>query len=354
MKSKLLLLPLILSGLLSTSVYAGKPVPVPSSKLIESTDFASPIVRVQPDYPNSALRRGHEGWVSLSFVIEPDGSVSNAFVSDSSGFEDFEGSALKAVNQWKFKPAVDKGGNAIQQCVNSLRLDFTLRNGGKPEGASGRFRGRYNDIQAAFDAKDYKKSKQLLIDMSNMKRFSLYEDRQYWQLKGYHAQYTGDDKNALAHFKRAATRVKNSTDEFELTLLSNIFILELKQNLFVDALSTYQQLEKTQGSEKTVERFKPYQQKIAAVIASDRIFAVPSTIGERGFAQYKLARSQFEIGKVQGKVDKISVFCENKQNTFSYAADSSWTIPDSWGKCFLYVYGSKDTAFNIVELPKNI
>ncbi|NQZ06605.1 MAG: energy transducer TonB [Algicola sp.] len=351
MKFKLLLL----SSLLSTAVYAETPkIPEPSSKLVESTNFAKPIVRVEPHYPNSALRRGHEGWVNLSFVVEPDGSVSNAFVTDSSGFKDFEGSALKAVNQWKFSPAADQDGNAIQQCVNSLWLSFTIRNGGKPEGASGRFRGRYNDIQAAFDAKDYKKSKQLLIDMSNMRRFSLYEDRQYWQLKGYHAQYTGDDKSALSHFKRASTRVKNSTDEFELTLLSNIFILQLKQNLFVDALSTYQQLEKTKGSEKTLERFKPYQQKIATVIASNKIFSVPSTIGERGFAQYQLARNQFEIGNVQGQVDKIKVFCDNKQNTFSYAADSAWTIPESWGKCSLYVYGSKDTAFNIVELPNNI
>ncbi|MCJ8272210.1 MAG: energy transducer TonB [Psychrosphaera sp.] len=307
MKFKLRLLPLIMSSLLSTSVYAGQSVPVPSSKLVESTDLAKPIVRVEPKYPNSALGKGHEGWVSLSFVVEPDGSVSNAFVTDSSGFKDFEGSALRAVNQWKYSPAVDQDGNAIQQCVNSLRISFSL-SGDKAEGASGRFRGRYNDIQAAFDAKDYKKSKQLLIDMSNMRRFSLYEDRQYWQLKGYHAQYTGDDKSALSHFKRASTRVRNSTDEFELTLLSNIFILELKQNLFADALSTYQQLEKTKGSEKTLERFKPYQQKIAAIIAGDKIFSVPSTIGERGFAQYKLARNQFEIGKVQGKVDKIKVF----------------------------------------------
>ncbi len=354
MKSKSLLLPLIVSGLLSTSVYAGKSVPVPSSKLIESTDLAKPILRVEPDYPNSALRRGHEGWVSLSYAIEPDGSVSNAFVTDSSGFKDFEGSALKALNQWKFEPVVDENGNAIQKCVNSLRLDFTLRNGGKPEGASGRFRGRYKKIQAAFDAKDYEKSEKLLVDMSNMKRFSLYEDRQYWQLRGYQAQYTGDDKTALANFKRASSNPKYSKDEFALTLLSNIFILELKQNLFADALLTYQKLEKTQGSEKTVERFKSYQQKVNAVVNGDKVFAVPATIGERGFAQYKLARSQFQIGKVQGQVDKITVLCDNKLNTFSYAADSAWTIPESWGKCSLYVFGNKDTAFNIVELPKNI
>jgi TonB family protein len=348
MKFKLLLL----SSLLSTAVYADEQQP--SSKLIESIVRADPLKRIAPKYPITAQRRGHEGWVRLSYVIEPDGSVSNAFVTDSSGLKSFERSAMTAVNQWKFNPAIDENGVAIQQCVNSIQLDYTMERDGKPPGVTSRFRSKYKKVIAAFDAKDFEKAGQLLEALGEKKKFTLYEDKLYWQLKGYYHQYLGDDKNALTNFNRSIYRISGVIDESQLSKLDNIFILELKQNLLVDALSTYATIEKTENNHKTLERLQPYQQKITALIESEKVFSVPATIGERGFAQYKLARSRFELSQVKGQVDTIKVYCENKQNTFSYAADSSWTIPESWGKCSLYVYGSKDTAFNIVELPKNI
>ena len=61
-----------------------------------------------------------------------------------------------------------------------------------------------------------------------------------------------------------------------------------------------------------------------------------------------------QLNDVTGTIDKIELFCDNKQNSFTYAADSSWTIPKSWGQCSLYVYGTKDTRFNVVEHPKTI
>ncbi len=348
MKIKLL----ILSSLLSTSVYAD--VPEPSSKLIESIVRAEPLKRVAPKYPTSEVRRGHEGWVKLSYVIEPDGSVSNAFVIDSSGRKSFEKSAMNAIKKWQYTPAIDKNGNAIQQCVNSIQLDYSIDRDGKPPGVTGRFRSKYKKILAAFETKDYEQAGQLLDGLSESKKFTLYEDKLFWQLKGYYHQYLGDEKNALINFNRSIYRISGVVDESQLSILDNIFILELKQNLLAEALSTYATIEKTENNQKTLERLKPYQQKITALIDSEKVFSVPATIGERGFAQYKLARNQFELSKINGQVDKIKVYCENKQNTFSYAADSSWTIPESWGECSLYVYGAKETAFDIVELPKSI
>ncbi|NQZ06606.1 MAG: energy transducer TonB [Algicola sp.] len=348
MKFKLLLL----SSLLSTAVYAEQSVP--SSKLLESIVPAKAIKRVEPKYPDSAIRRGHEGWVKLSYVIEPDGSVSNAFVVDSSGLRSFERSTLKAIKKWKFSPALDKNGNAIQQCVNSIQMDYSIGRDGKPPGATRKFRSKYKDILEAFDTKDFAKAGQYLDELGESKKFTLFEDKLYWKLKGYYHQYLGDDRNALTNFKRSAYRISDVADESYLTILDTVFVLELKQNLLADALETYATIEKAPNNQKTLERLKPYQQKITALIESEEVISVAATIGERGFAQYKLARSQFELSHINGKVDKVKVYCDNKQNTFSYATDSSWTIPESWGSCSLYVYGRKDTAFNIVELPKNI
>jgi TonB family protein len=343
---------LLLSSLLSTAIYAEESAP--SSKLIESIVPAKPVKRVGPVYPIGAQRNGHEGWVRLSFVIEPDGSVSNTFVTDSSGRKAFEHSALKAVEQWQFTPATDKDGNAIQQCVHSIQMDYTMENNNKSAGATRRFRGKYKTIVGAFDAKDFEKARQLLDVMGESKKFNMYEDQLYWQLKGYYYQYIGDDKNALANFNRSSYRLDGISDQSYLTILDNIFTLQLKQNLLADALSTYAKIEATQNNEQTLTRLKPYQQRINTLIEGNNAFSVPATIGERGFVHYKLARSQFELSNIQGQVDTLKVFCDNKQNTFSYAADSAWTIPASWGRCSLYVHGNKETTFNIIELPKNI
>lgn len=342
---------LLLLGLTSTITFAEETAH--SSKLLESIIRAEPLKRVAPKYPSQAQRRGHEGWVKVSYVIEPDGSVSNAFVVDSSGLKSFEKSTLKAVRKWQFTPATENG-KPIQQCVNNLQMDYTMQSNGKAPGVTGKFRRKYKEILALFDAKDFQKAGQQLEQMGEGKRFTLYEDKLYWQLQGYYHQHLGDEKNALFNFRRSSYKIANMPDEAYLSILDNIFVLELKQNLMADALKTFAKIEKADNNEDSLKRLKPYQQKIQALVDSERVISVPTTIGQRGFARYNLARNHFELSQIQGEVDKIKVFCDNKQNTFSYAADSSWTIPKSWGSCSLYVYGKNETAFNIVEHPKKV
>ena len=66
------------------------------------------IVRVAPIYPAIAEARGIEGWVLVEFEVQPDGSVANAFVVESSS-RLFENSALAAVYKFRFKPRVVDG-----------------------------------------------------------------------------------------------------------------------------------------------------------------------------------------------------------------------------------------------------
>jgi protein TonB len=67
-----------------------------------------PLVRVEPQYPPAAARKGLEGWVRVQFTISTAGSVRDAVVVDSSDSV-FERAALTAVNKWKYQPQMREG-----------------------------------------------------------------------------------------------------------------------------------------------------------------------------------------------------------------------------------------------------
>jgi protein TonB len=67
-----------------------------------------PLVRVEPQYPPQAARRGLEGWVKVRFTISTSGSVEGAVVVQSSDAV-FERAAIAAVNKWKYQPQLQSG-----------------------------------------------------------------------------------------------------------------------------------------------------------------------------------------------------------------------------------------------------
>jgi TonB family protein len=79
--------------------------------------------RTNPIYPAGALMSGKEGWVMLSFVISPAGDVTEPMIEDSSGNEQFERAALKAVSSWTYTPAT-QDGQAVEQAMVKTRLIF--------------------------------------------------------------------------------------------------------------------------------------------------------------------------------------------------------------------------------------
>lgn len=62
-----------------------------------------------PYYPQSAKRKGIQGKVLLSVLVQTDGTAASVQVSRSSGSNDLDVAALDAVKQWKFIPARSKG-----------------------------------------------------------------------------------------------------------------------------------------------------------------------------------------------------------------------------------------------------
>ncbi|MCX6132776.1 MAG: TonB family protein [Ignavibacteriales bacterium] len=69
---------------------------------------AEPIIKVEPVYPESALKDRIEGTVSLNVNVSETGEVLNAWVAQGVR-EDLNHAALEAIQNFKFKPAKVKG-----------------------------------------------------------------------------------------------------------------------------------------------------------------------------------------------------------------------------------------------------
>ncbi|HEX7013714.1 MAG TPA: TonB family protein [Steroidobacteraceae bacterium] len=78
---------------------------------------------VQPEYPESARRRGIEGWVELAFTVTPNGSVTDVEVRNSSPADVFDDAAVRAVRGWRFEPVERNGERVPQRAL--VRLKFT-------------------------------------------------------------------------------------------------------------------------------------------------------------------------------------------------------------------------------------
>ena len=81
------------------------------------------LVRIAPNYPSSALRRGIEGRVLLEFTIGRTGAVENAKVIASEPSSIFNAAALKAVRQWRYEPKIEDG-KPIKQHGIQISIPF--------------------------------------------------------------------------------------------------------------------------------------------------------------------------------------------------------------------------------------
>ncbi|NKF51798.1 energy transducer TonB [Shewanella sp. WXL01] len=89
---------------------------------------ATPIVRIEPQYPIAAARDGKEGWVQLSFTINEVGGVEDVKVIKAEPKRLFNREAIRALKKWKYKPKI-VDGKPLKQPGMTVQLDFTLSQG---------------------------------------------------------------------------------------------------------------------------------------------------------------------------------------------------------------------------------
>ncbi|WP_102797899.1 energy transducer TonB [Bowmanella denitrificans] len=321
-----------------------------TARLLSEVVEAMPLQRISPEYPEKEARMRREGWAVVSFVIEPDGTVSNAIVEDSSGYASFERSALNAVQKWTYRPATENG-QPVQQCEAKVRMNFRLQ--GNEQGVTRKFKRRVNEGFTLINAGKLEEARQVLDDIEDTPQWNLYEDAWFNVLKAEYYAAKGKPKLQLT----ALTRALNGDllpDTLQLTSVQQKLSLELQLGKASDAQQSFTLLQSLTGSEAAVQKFTPYMQKLKAMIAGDELLAIEGNIHSDKPWHHLLSRTKFSLANIQGQLDKLDVRCQLRRTTFSIESDTVWHVPSRWGQCHLYVYGEQDASFTLVELPDEI
>ena len=86
-----------------------------------------PIVRINPEYPPSALAARLEGEVRLEFTITASGTTKDIFVVESTTPE-FEAPAIAALRKWRYAPATTDDGQPVERPGVGTIIRFVLAN----------------------------------------------------------------------------------------------------------------------------------------------------------------------------------------------------------------------------------
>ena len=99
--------------------------PAPARMPVRADREATPLTRVEPDYPVEAYRRREEGTVLVSATVGVDGQPASVEVLRRSGSRELDQAAVDAVRQWTFEPAI-RGGREVAAEVQvpvTFRID---------------------------------------------------------------------------------------------------------------------------------------------------------------------------------------------------------------------------------------
>jgi protein TonB len=100
--------------------------PAPVAAVTDANGASTPVLthRVEPAYPPDAKRTRRQGWVDVTFTVEPDGSVIGATVADADPKYVFDRAAINAVSRWQFTPGTQDGKPVALQMRQ--RIEFRL------------------------------------------------------------------------------------------------------------------------------------------------------------------------------------------------------------------------------------
>lgn len=79
-----------------------------------------------PQYPIISFQLGENGNVTIEYIVSADGTILEAKVVESSGFERLDRVSLSQFKQWKFKPARNILGNPVQSGVRTIVFSFNI------------------------------------------------------------------------------------------------------------------------------------------------------------------------------------------------------------------------------------
>ncbi|MCO7200670.1 energy transducer TonB [Pseudoalteromonas sp. OANN1] len=310
---------------------------------------ASAVERVAPQYPRNVALVGGEGWVTLSYIINEDGSVASPIVENSSGQKGFERAALRAIKRWQYSPAT-KDGKPIKQCKNSVMFSFNMSDA--EEGASRGFVRSYRNINNLLDESKLIEAKEHIDKLAKKGRWNRYEEAYFNLVKARYFQLTAEPRQELEAHKGIIWHGKDIVkSELYANALINAIKLQTQLQEYKGALKNHKKLMELDGQDTYKSAVQPVIDEIVALIADkNKMLVIAAEIKNDDVWTHTLARPNFAIAEVSGALHTLEVRCDNQFSQFKFAENMQWNIPKSWGECNVVVFGEPNSSFKLIEV----
>ncbi|MGQ9426655.1 energy transducer TonB [Gilvimarinus sp. F26214L] len=314
--------------------------------------FEGPIRKdaVRPSYPANEARSGSEGWVTINFMVAPDGTPFEPVVVGSEGSKTFREAALRALRQTEFEPAALDGKPVTGSSY--IQYNFVME---ENAGASRRFISLYKRLVTALDENKKEEAEQLIVKLSEHRPFKYYEASYLNLAKSFYAARYGSKLEELGYVEdalRNESHVNGKWDNFPSELLRSsrerLFILQVENQRYADAAESYKIIKKEYGKE-AVERFTDTYEQILNLKTNDVAYSVPLVLNDEGYAFYELHKRGFYLEAENDVVQEVKLRCKAKYVFFGYEKDTEYEIPDSWGPCTVQVLGRADKSVRLVQ-----
>lgn len=328
---------------LSTGIYAAQPETQTLATLIS----AEPVERAAPKYPLNAAKRGHEGWVRVSFVIDEEGNVKDPIVHDSSGLKSFEKAALKAVKKWKYSPA-KLDGEPVEQCDSKVQLDFKLSNDEK--GVTRKFLRQYRALKDAIVEADMALADELFAEFGEV-HYNMAESLHAAVVSAMYYEAKGNQNEMIRQLEIISSQGhRYLNDEAYFALASKLLLRRIENNQIAEVLELIDLINKhvdedTQGFEVV----KNLKNKVDAHIKNSEQLIVKGKVEDERAWHHKLLLNKFDLISQDAPLERIEIRCQNKRSTYGGVKQQGFIIPESWGQCHIYVDAAPGTAFSLVE-----
>ena len=324
--------------------------PIQLSKHISTVEAPVPIKRIPPEYPMKAAREGRSGWARYSFIIEKDGSVSNVVEIDSSGSKDFSDKGIKALKRWKYQPALENG-KPIQQCVNSVQLDYKMGKN-RSDGVRRKFKRKYKLAVQAFDERNFSLGNELLEELASIEFRYMTENNLLHTLSAEFARAQNNPRKQFQHLRKVRYSGDDKTSKkYRLSILKSQFSLAIELNKFKYANRVYNQLKQLHLTPPELKKYETVIAKVDALILGKENIVVEGNIQQSNFWHYSLIRNEFSLAEIKGTLNKLDIRCANKRHVYTIEKNNTWSLPKEWNNCSIFVYGDNDTRFKLVEHP---
>ena len=112
---------LIFAAALALSAFRATPKECTPKDIRPAKELRQPSVQ----YPPTSRDNGEEGTVTLRFIVQPDGSVSDIRIARSSGYRRLDYAAQRNLRQAKFQPATCHGKPIAMRVHYSFTFELT-------------------------------------------------------------------------------------------------------------------------------------------------------------------------------------------------------------------------------------